>query len=111
MISIRLQATPEKNGVQWYMQFSAGMTVMSLFIPLVATSFAFWFLASEAEFIWWRGLISGVIVGLTSECLPCNSNRKRPHGPERTMLTLSQSVSCTTPPPSSSPTSTSVTPP
>lgn len=72
MISIRLQATPEKNGVQWYMQFSAGMTVMSLFIPLVATSFAFWFLASEAEFIWWRGLISGIIVGLTSECLPCN---------------------------------------
>lgn len=71
MISIRLQATPDKHGVQWYMQFSAGMTVMSLFIPLIATSFAFWFLASEAEFIWWRGLISGVIVGLTSECLPC----------------------------------------
>lgn len=72
MISIRLKAAPAPYGnpngaVQWYMQFSAGMTVMSLFIPLVATSFAFWFLASEAEFVWWRGLISGVIVGLTSE--------------------------------------------
>lgn len=41
------------------------MTVLSLFVPLIATSFAFWFLASEAEFIWWRGIISGVIVGLT----------------------------------------------
>jgi NO-binding membrane sensor protein with MHYT domain len=43
------------------------MTVLSLFVPLVATSFAFWFLASEEEFSYWRGLISGVIVGLTSE--------------------------------------------
>lgn len=115
MISIRLRATPVKDGVQWYMQFSAGMTVMSLFIPLIATSFAFWFLASEAEFIWWRGLISGVIVGLTSECLPWLA---APNMPRRVLqhnaahsANMSQSVSCTTRQRSSSPTSTSVTPP
>lgn len=48
-------------------QFSAGMTVLSLFVPLIATSFAFWFLGSEADFVWWRGIISGVIVGLSSK--------------------------------------------
>lgn len=50
-------------------QFSPGMTVLSLFVPLVATSFAFWFIASEQEFIYWRGIVSGIIVGLTSESL------------------------------------------
>jgi NO-binding membrane sensor protein with MHYT domain len=66
MISITLQPTPNHHPI-WYITFSPGMTVMSLFVPLIATSFAFWFLASETEFDWRRAIISGPIVGLTSE--------------------------------------------
>lgn len=86
MISIRLRPTPDYTNKTWYLivsgggpsacfapcahtpfQFSPGMTALSLFVPLIATSFAFWFMGSEAEFVWWRGLVSGVMVGLTSK--------------------------------------------
>ncbi|KAK4688817.1 hypothetical protein P7C73_g1293, partial [Tremellales sp. Uapishka_1] len=62
MISIRLRASPD---ITWYLVFSKGMTTLSLFVPLIATTFAFWFLGSELDFQIWRVIISGIIVGLT----------------------------------------------
>jgi NO-binding membrane sensor protein with MHYT domain len=76
MISVRLKASPD---VTWYLQvsplvkaklmsqFSRGFTTLSLFVPLIATVFAFWFIGSEADFVAWRVVVSGVFVGLTSE--------------------------------------------
>jgi hypothetical protein len=43
------------------------MTALSLFVPLLAIAFAFWFLGDEAEYSWWRLPFSGVFVGLTSK--------------------------------------------
>jgi NO-binding membrane sensor protein with MHYT domain len=43
------------------------MTALSLFVPLIATVFAFWFIGYEMEIPLWRIVISGVFVGLTSE--------------------------------------------
>lgn len=40
---------------------------MSLFVPLLAVTFAFWFLGSELEFQYWRVIVSGILVGLTSK--------------------------------------------
>lgn len=40
---------------------------MSLFVPLLATAFAFWFIGSENDFRMWRVVVAGVFVGLTSE--------------------------------------------
>lgn len=52
------------------LQFSKGMTALSLFVPLIATVFAFWFIGYEMEIPLWRIVISGVFVGLTSgSCL------------------------------------------
>jgi uncharacterized membrane protein AbrB (regulator of aidB expression) len=46
------------------------MTALSLFVPLIATVFAFWFIGYEMEIPLWRIVISGVFVGLTSgSCL------------------------------------------
>jgi hypothetical protein len=42
------------------------MTALSLFVPLLAIAFAFWFLGDEAEYSWWRLPFAGVFVGLTS---------------------------------------------
>ena len=76
MISVRLQASRD---VKWYLtvsqsnlsrlihQFSKGMTALSLFIPLIATAFAFWFIGSENDFQFWRVIGAGIFVGLTSE--------------------------------------------
>lgn len=65
------------------------MTVLSLFVPLVATSFAFWFLASEAQFIWWRGLVSGFIVGLTIGLMHYSAAFKLPYlDPHYTPVTV-----------------------
>ena len=49
------------------MQFARGMTTVSLFVPLIAVLFAFWFLGDEAEYSFWRIPFVGVFVGLTSE--------------------------------------------
>ena len=43
------------------------MTTLSLFVPLIATVFAFWFIGYEMEIPLWRIVTSGVFVGLTSE--------------------------------------------
>jgi hypothetical protein len=43
------------------------MTVLSLFVPLVATFFAFWFIGYEMEIPLWRIIVAGPFVGLTSE--------------------------------------------
>ena len=43
------------------------MTALSLFVPLIATVFAFWFIGSEVDFKIWRVVASGIFVGLTSE--------------------------------------------
>lgn len=78
MVTIRLLASPE---VTWYIsvsdlhrpadkQFSKGMNSMSLFVPLIATTFAFWFLGSDVDFKKWRVVASGIFVGLTSKLSP-----------------------------------------
>jgi hypothetical protein len=43
------------------------MTALSLFVPLIATVFAFWFIGYEMEIPLWRIAVSGIFVGLTSE--------------------------------------------
>lgn len=50
-------------------QFSAGFTVMSLFVPLVATFVAFWFADTDSmgEIQPWRSIPTGIFMGLTSE--------------------------------------------
>lgn len=98
MISVRLEASPDTT---WYVQvsfhqtlcandqFSRGMTALSLFIPLIATTFAFWFLGDDPSYVsdkddrWqaalhprnllgsWRIIVGGVFVGLTS-AYPCS---------------------------------------
>ncbi|BEJ12564.1 hypothetical protein CspHIS471_0210240 [Cutaneotrichosporon sp. HIS471] len=99
MISIRLNATrglshvglgeSDIGQIVWYITFSPGMTVLSLFVPLVATAFAFWFLASEVEFSYWRGLISGIIVGLTIGLMHYSAAFKLPYlAPEYTTVTV-----------------------
>ena len=81
MISIRLMASPN---ITWYLRvsvcvvtltdnrkFSKGMNTMSLFVPLIATLIAFYFIDSDVEFKTWRLIISGIFVGLTSELFGC----------------------------------------
>jgi ABC-type transport system involved in multi-copper enzyme maturation permease subunit len=49
------------------LQFYRPMNTISLFIPLIATAFAFWFVGSEVDFKTWRVVASGIFVGLTGE--------------------------------------------
>lgn len=79
MLSIRLRASDE---VVWFLQvrchphalmsskltiqFSPGMTALSLFVPLIAILCVFWFLSDEVEYSWWRIPFAGIFVGLTS---------------------------------------------
>lgn len=81
------------------LQFSQGMTALSLFVPLIAVSVAFWFLGDEAEYSWWRIPFAGVFVGLTSK-----SSCARQSCTATTQL-IKQSSSCTTAPVSRCPTS------
>ncbi|KAL7422485.1 hypothetical protein Q5752_003133 [Cryptotrichosporon argae] len=76
MSSVRLKASPD---VTWYLMFSPGFTVLSLFVPLVATAFAFWFLGSTDDFSWTRSVISGLIVGLTVGLMHYSASFKLPY--------------------------------
>ena len=104
MVGIRAKATPE---ITWYIQvshktvtygrsrlmtlvqFSKGMTTVSLFVPLIATAFAFWFIGNDQDIPWWRIVVSGIFVGLTSKSLAYSRTiQLRPDSPP-------QSYSCT----------------
>lgn len=62
MLGLRLRPSPT---IDWYMRFSPGFTALSLFAPLVAFTLAFVFLGSQAEFIVWRVVLTGIAVGGT----------------------------------------------
>ena len=47
-------------------QFSKGMTSVSLFVPLISTALAFWLIGYELDIPWWRIVVSGIFVCLTS---------------------------------------------
>ncbi|ORX38480.1 hypothetical protein BD324DRAFT_649847 [Kockovaella imperatae] len=61
-VGVRGRASPD---LTWYIEFSRGMTAVSLFVPLISTAMAFWFIGYELDIPWWRIVVSGVFVGLT----------------------------------------------
>lgn len=62
MLGIRLQPSDD---YQWYIRFTPGFTVLSLFVPLLCCSLAFVFLGSQSELVVWRVCMTGVVVGGT----------------------------------------------
>lgn len=62
MLGLRLQPSPTQS---WYIQFSAGYTSLSLFMPLIAFMLAFIFCGGQGEFQFWKTALSGVVMGGT----------------------------------------------
>lgn len=62
MLGVRLVPSPHFS---WFISFSPGFTVLSLFVPLLVSLLAFIFLGSQVEFMLWRAALSGVFVGGT----------------------------------------------
>ncbi|KDN42391.1 hypothetical protein K437DRAFT_164180 [Tilletiaria anomala UBC 951] len=62
-IGMHFSLRPIPN-VSWYVQFSPGFTVFSLFVPTISLVIAFFFVDDVVSFSMWRVCLSGVITGL-----------------------------------------------
>lgn len=68
---------PSPN-IRWYLQFSPGFTAMSLFVPLISTWLAFYFLGNPDELRIWRIGVAGVVVGATIALMHYSASFQQP---------------------------------
>lgn len=79
------------EGVNWYVRFNPGFTVLSLFVPLIALAVAFYFL-DMSVFTAWRACVSGILsggaIGLMHYSASFQANLNVTYTPAQTVVSI-----------------------